>query len=208
MKIGIIGAGKIGGTLAGLFAQAGHEVAISNSRGPDTLADVVEEIGGGVQAMTVADAAAFGDVVVVSIPLNAFRDVPVRQTAGKIVVDANNYYASRDGHIPELDDGSTTSTELLQAHLPDSRVVKAFNAIMWKHLGNDGHPAGDPDRLGIPISGDDEDAKRTVSELIDQIGFDPIDAGTLAEGGRKHQPGAPGYTMGTPTSELRSLLGD
>jgi predicted dinucleotide-binding enzyme len=207
MKIGIIGAGKIGGTLARLFAQAGHEVAISNSRGPDTLAELVDEIGHGVQAMTVADAAAFGDVVVVSIPLHAYRDIPVKETAGKIVVDTNNYYPNRDGQIPELDDDSTTSTELLQAHLPDARVVKAFNAIMWKHLGGDGRPAGDPARLGIPISGDDEDAKRTVSGLIDQIGFDPIDAGTLADGGRRHQPGAPGYTMGTQTGELRSLLG-
>ena len=207
MRIGIIGAGKIGGTLAGLFVTAGHDVAISNSRGPDTLADVLDEIGDGVQAMTVIDAAAFGDVVVVSIPLRAYRDVPVRETAGKIVVDTNNYYPSRDGQIPELDDDSTTSTELLAAHLPDARVVKAFNAIMWKHLGNDGRPAGDPERLGIPISGDDEDAKRTVSELIDQIGFDPIDAGTLADGGRRHQPGAPGYTMGTRTPELRSLVG-
>ncbi len=207
MKIGIIGAGKIGGTLARLFAQAGHEVAISNSRGPDTLAELVDEIGHGVQAMTVADAAAFGDVVVVSIPLRAYRDVPVKETAGKIVVDTNNYYPNRDGQIPELDDDSTTSTELLQAHLPDARVVKAFNAIMWKHLGNDGRPSGDPERLGIPISGDDEDAKRTVSNLIDQIGFDPIDAGTLADGGRRHQPGAAGYTMGTRTAELRELLG-
>ena len=207
MKIGIIGAGKIGGTLARLFAEAGHEVAISNSRGPDTLVELVDEIGHGVQAMTVADAAAFGDIVVVSVPLHAYREIPAQQTAGKIVVDTNNYYPSRDGQIAELDDDSTTSTELLQAHLPDSRVVKAFNAIMWKHLSNDGRPPGDPGRLGIPISGDDEDAKRTVSELIDQIGFDPIDAGTLAEGGRRHQSGAPGYTMGTRTPELRSLLG-
>ncbi len=207
MNIGIIGAGKIGGTLARLFAQAGHEVALSNSRGPDTLAELVDEIGHGVRAMTVADAAAFGDVVVVSIPLHAYRDIPVNETAGKIVVDTNNYYPNRDGQIPELDDDSTTSTELLQAHLPDARVVKAFNAIMWKHLGGDGRPAGDPARLGIPISGDDDDAKRTVSGLIDQIGFDPIDAGTLADGGRRHQPGAPGYTMGTHTAELRSLLG-
>ena len=148
MRIGIIGAGKIGGTLAGLFVKAGHDVAISNSRGPDTLADVLEEIGDGVQAMTVIDAAAFGDVVVVSIPLRAYRDVPVRETAGKIVLDTNNYYPSRDGQIPELDDDSTTSTELLAAHLPDARVVKAFNAIMWKHLGNDGRPAGRPSVWG------------------------------------------------------------
>jgi 8-hydroxy-5-deazaflavin:NADPH oxidoreductase len=207
MKIGIIGAGKIGGTLARLFAQAGHDVAISNSRGPDTLGDLVEEIDHGVRAMTARDAAAFGELVVVSVPLHAYRDIPVQQTAGKIVVDTNNYYPSRDGQIPELDDDRTTSSELLQAHLPDAPVVKAFNAIMWKHLGSDGRPPSDPERLGIPISGDDEHAKRMVSELIDQIGFEAIDAGTLADGGRRHQPGAPGYTMGTRTPELRSLLG-
>jgi 8-hydroxy-5-deazaflavin:NADPH oxidoreductase len=207
MKIGIIGAGKIGSTLAGLFVAAGHQVAISNSRGPDTLADLVAQLGGGAQAMTAADAADFGDVVVVSVPLHAYRQVPVEGTAGKVVVDTNNYYPQRDGNVEELDDDSTTSAELLQAHLPDARVVKAFNAIMWRHLRGDGRAAGDRERLGIPISGDDEEAKRTVAELIDQIGFDPIDAGTLAVGGRKHQPGAPGYTMGTRTPQLRSLLG-
>jgi 8-hydroxy-5-deazaflavin:NADPH oxidoreductase len=207
MKIGIIGSGKIGGTLAKLFAGVGHEVAISNSRGPDTLADLVEEIGGRAHAMTAADAVRFGELVVVSIPLHRYREVPREGVADKVVIDTNNYYPQRDDQIDELDSDSTTSSELLQAHLPGARVVKAFNAIMWRHLRDDGRPAGDPDRLGIPISGDDEDAKRTVAQLIDQIGFDALDAGTLAQGGRKHQPGAPAYTMGVATAELRSLLG-
>jgi predicted dinucleotide-binding enzyme len=204
VKIGIVGAGHIGGTLAARFVAAGHEVAISNSRGPETLEGAVE----GAQPMTVENAVRFGDVVVVSIPLGRYRDVPADAVDGKLVIDTNNYYPQRDGHFPELDDGSTTSSELLQAHLPDARVVKAFNAIVWTNLRDAGRPAGDPERLGVPLSGDDEQAKRTVAELIDELGFDPVDAGTLAQGGRKHQVDAPAYTKGVPTSELHSLLGD
>ena len=203
MRIGIIGAGHIGGTLAARFVAAGHEVAISNSRGPETLAGLVE----GEQPMTVEDAERFGEVVV-SIPLGRHREVPTDAVEGKVVIDTNNYYPQRDGHIPELDDDSTTSSELLQAYLPRARVVKAFNAIVWTKLRDDGRPAGDPGRLGIPISGDDEQAKRTVAELIDEIGFDAVDAGTLAEGGRKHEVGGPAYTQGLPTSELRARLAE
>lgn len=206
MRIGIIGAGHIGGTLAGLFVGAGHEVAVSNSRGPETLAGLVEELGGRVQAMNAADATRFGDVVVVAVPFGRYRELPTEAVSGKVVIDTNNYYPQRDGHFEELDSDRTTSSELLQAHLADARVVKAFNAIQWMRLRDDGRPAGDPERLGIPISGDDEEAKRTVAALIDQIGFDPVDAGTLAEGGRKHQTGAPAYTQGLPTAELRARL--
>jgi predicted dinucleotide-binding enzyme len=206
MKIGIIGAGHIGGTLAKRFVDAGHEVAVSNSRGPETLTGLVEELGGGAQATTPAEAERFGEVIVVSIPLGRYRDLPDDTVEGKVVIDTNNYYPQRDGHFEELDSDRTTSSELLQAHLAGARVVKAFNAIQWTRLRDDGRPAGDADRLGIPISGDDEEAKRIVAELIDQIGFDPVDAGTLAEGGRKHQTGAPAYTMGVPTTELRALL--
>jgi hypothetical protein len=116
------------------------------------------------------------------------------------------YYAQRDGHFEELDSDRTTSSELLQAHLPGARVVEAFNAILWTRLRDDGRPVGDGERIGIPISGDDEQAKRTAAELIDRIGFDPVDAGTLAEGGRKHQPGSAAYTEGLPTAELRRRL--
>ena len=157
--------------------------------------------------MTVEDAARFGEVIVVSIPFGRYREVPTDAVDGKLVIDTNNYYPQRDGHFPELDNGSTTSSELLQAHLPTARIVKAFNAISWTNLRDVGRPAGDPDRLGIPLSGDDEQAKRTVAELIDEIGFDPVDAGTLAQGGRKHQVDAPAYGKGVPTAELRSRLG-
>jgi predicted dinucleotide-binding enzyme len=206
MRIGIIGAGHIGGTLAKLFVDVGHEVAVSNSRGPETLVSLVEGLGERAQATTTADAARFGEVVVVAIPMGRYREVPTDAVTGKVVIDGNNYYPRRDGHFEDLDSDRTTSSELLQAHLPDARVVKAFNAIQWMRLRDDGRPAGDPERLGIPISGDDEDAKRTVAELIDQIGFDPVDAGTLAEGGRKHQTGGPAYTQGLPTAELRARL--
>jgi 8-hydroxy-5-deazaflavin:NADPH oxidoreductase len=206
MRIGIIGAGHIGSTLARLFVDAGHEVAISNSRGPQTLSSLVEELRGRVQAMTAPDAMRFGDVVVVSVPFGRYREVPTEGVSGKVVVDTNNYYPRRDGHFNELDSDRTTSSELLQEHLRGARVVKAFNAINWIRLRDDGRPAGDPERLGVPISGDDAEATRTVAELIDQIGFDPVDAGTLSEGGRKHQTGAPAFTEGLPTAELRTRL--
>jgi predicted dinucleotide-binding enzyme len=206
MRIGIIGAGHIGSTLAKRFVDVGHEVAVSNSRGPETLASLVDALGERAQASTTADAVRFGDVVVVAIPMGRYREVPTDAVTGKVVIDANNYYPQRDGHFEELDSDRTTSSELLQAHLPGAHVVKAFNAIQWMRLRDDGRPAADPERLAIPLSGDDEEAKRTVAELIDQLGFDPVDAGTLAEGGRKHQTGAPAYTQGLPTAELRARL--
>jgi 8-hydroxy-5-deazaflavin:NADPH oxidoreductase len=148
----------------------------------------------------------FGDVVVVSVPFGRCREVPTEGVSGKVVIDTNNYYPRRDGHFDELDSDRTTSSELLQEHLRGARVVQAFNAINWIRLRDDGRPAGDPERLGVPISGDDAEATRTVAELIDQIGFDPVDAGTLSEGGRKHQTGAPAFTQGLPTAELRARL--
>ena len=191
MRIGIIGAGHIGGTLAKLFVGAGHDVAVSNSRGPQTLQNLVSGLGDHAQAMTAQDAARYGDVVVVSVPFGRYLELPTDGLAGKVVIDTNNYYPARDGHFPELDSDRTTSSELLQAHLPGARVVKAFNAIYWETLRDLGRPSGDPHRIAIPISGNDEGAKRTVAALIDQIGFDAVDAGNLAEGARKHQPGTP-----------------
>jgi predicted dinucleotide-binding enzyme len=186
MRIGIIGAGHIGGTLARHFVDAGHEVAVSNSRAPETLTGLVEELGDGAQATNPAEAAQFGEIVVVSVPFGRYRELPSEGLAGKVVIDTNNYYPQRDGHFEELDNDRTTSSELLQAHLSGAHVVKAFNAILWTRLRDDGHPAGNGERVGIPISADDEQAKRTIAELIDQIGFYAVDAGKLAEGGRKH----------------------
>jgi 8-hydroxy-5-deazaflavin:NADPH oxidoreductase len=206
LRIGIIGVGKIGGTLARHFIQVGHEVAISNSRGPDTLRELVAELGEGAQATTAADAAGLGEAIVVSVPFGRYRELPTEGVGGKVVIDTTNYYPGRDGQFAELDSDETTSSELLQEHLTGARVVKAFNAMYWEHLRDFGRPPGDPERIGIPISGDDADAKRLVAGLIDQIGFDAVDAGTLADGGRKHQPGAPAYAADHPTAELRARL--
>lgn len=206
MRIGIIGAGHIGSTLAKLFIAAGHEVAVGNSRGPETLRDLDQELGEQGQAVTAVQAAQIGDVVVVSIPFGRYRELSPEGTQGKTVIDTNNYYPERDGHFPELDDGSTTSSELLQAHLPQAAVVKAFNAIRWHHLRDYGRPRETP-RYAIPYSGDDKRARREVSSLIDQIGFDAVEAGSLAHGGRKHQPGQPVYGADLRADELRDELG-
>ena len=182
--VGLIGSGNIGSTVARLAVDAGHDVVLSNSRGPETLKDLVEELGPHARAATAAEAAEAGDVVVVTVPLKAYRDVPVAPLAGKVVIDTNNYYPERDGHFPELDDESTTVSELLQAHLPESRVVKGFNNIVAAHLGELARPAGAADRSALAIAGDDADAKATVTTLLDSFGYDTVDAGPLAEGWR------------------------
>src|SRR5512147_729833 len=153
--IGLIGAGHIGSQLARLAVGAGYDVVISNSRGPETLSALVEELGPMASAATVLEAARAGDIVVVSIPLRNYRQVPVEPLAGKVVIDTNNYYPQRDGHIPELDNETTTTAELLQAHLPTSKVVKAFNHIYAAELTTHGLPKGNPNRRALVIAGDD-----------------------------------------------------
>ncbi len=206
MKIGLIGSGNIGTAVAKLAVAEGHEVILSNSRGPDTLADKVAEIGPLASAATATDAAAAGEVVVVTIPLKAYRQVPVEPLTGKTVIDTNNYYPQRDGHIAELDDETTTSAELLAAHLPGSHVVKAFNHIQSQHLLEQGQPAGTAGRRALAIAGDDTDAKAQVSNLIDSFGFDVVDAGPLAEG-RRFQPGTAAYGPRLDAAQLRAALG-
>ena len=192
---GLIGSGNIGSTVARLAVAAGHDVVLSNSRGPETLADLVAELGPGARAATAREAASAGDIVVVTIPLKAYRDVPVEELAGKVVVDTMNYYPQRDGHIDALDDGSTTSSELLQAHLPDSHVVKGFNNIFFQHLrdlARPGDAAGSDERSTLAVAGDDAAAKDTVRRALDALGYDTLDLGPLAEGWRT-QPGQPAY---------------
>jgi predicted dinucleotide-binding enzyme len=203
--IGFIGAGNIGGQVARLAVRAGHDVVLSNSRGPETLAGLVKELGPKARAATPVEAAKAGDVVVVAVPLRSYRRVPVEPLVGKVVVDANNYYPSRDGRIPELDDESTTTSELLQAHLPTSKVVKAFNHIYAAQLTTDGRPAGTENRRALVIAGDDPEAKRTVTRLLDEFGFDTVDAGPLAEGWRI-QRDTPGYGPRRNAEELRRDL--
>lgn len=203
-KIGLIGAGNIGGALARHFVAAGHQVAVSNSRGPETLSALVTELGAGARAVTPAQAAAFGDVVVVSVPLHRYREVPTEGLAGKPVIDTNNYYPQRDGQIAALDDDSTTSSELLAAHLSGAKVVKAFNQIAAANLAAEGTPAGTPDRTAIPIAGDDAAAKATVAALIDGIGFDTVDVGGLADT-RILAPGASLYVHVT-AAQARAII--
>lgn len=203
--IGLIGAGKIGSQLARLAVASGYDVVVSNSRGPQTLSDLVAVLGPRARASTPAEAAQAGDLVVVTVPLKNYRAVPVAPLAGKIVVDTNNYYPQRDGHIPELDNESTTTAELLQAHLPTSKVVKAFNHIYAAELTTHGRPAGSKNRRALVIAGDDEDAKATVAHLIDQFGFDVVDAGPLKEGWRI-QRDTPGYGQRRTAEQLRRDL--
>lgn len=205
MRIGIIGAGHVGSTLAKRFVMAGHEVAVANSRGPQTLGDLENQLGEHGRAVTAEHAAEIGDVVVISIPFGRFRELSQVGTDGKTVIDTNNYYPERDGHFPELDEDRTTSSELLQAHLPQAHVVKAFNAMRWDHLRDYGRPR-DTTRYAIPFSGDDQDARREAASLIDQTGFDAVYAGTLAEGGRKHQPDARVYAADLTADELSEQL--
>src|SRR4051794_35461260 len=151
--IGLIGSGNIGSTLAQLAVDAGHDVILSNSRGPETLVELVDRLGPRARAATSSEAAAAGDIVVVAVPLRAYREVPVEPLRGKVVIDTDNYYPDRDGHIAELDDESSTTSELLQAHLPQSRVVKAFNNIIASHLGTLQRPAGHSERSVLGIAG-------------------------------------------------------
>lgn len=181
---GFIGSGHIGSTVARLAIAAGHDVVMSNSRGPETLADLVDELGPHARAAAAAEAADAGDVVVVTIPLKNRQDIPVAELRGKVVIDTMNYYPQRDGNVAELDDESTTTSELLQAQLPDSRVVKAFNNIFFGHLAALARPAGSADRSALAIAGDDPEAKRLVTRLLDEIGYDTVDLGPLAEGWR------------------------
>jgi hypothetical protein len=205
MVVGLIGAGHIGSQIARLAVANGFQVVISNSRGPETLAALVNELGPNARAASAVDAAKAGDIVVVTVPLKNYRDVPVAPLAGKIVIDTNNYYPQRDGHIPELDNESTTTSELLQSHLPASKVVKAFNHIYAAHLTTDGQPAGSKNRRGLVIAGDDAGAKAEVATLLDRFGFDAVDAGPLKEGWRI-QRDTPGYGPRRTAEELRGDL--
>ena len=208
MKIGIIGAGNIGGSAAKLFAKAGHEIAIANSRSPETLTDLVNEIGNGAKAVTVDEAAKFGEIVFVSIPLGKINELPASGFDGKIVIDSNNYYPGRDGQIAELDSDEKTSSELLAEHLKGAKIVKAFNTIWFEHLktlGNVDLPL--EQRRVIFVAGDDAEAKKVVTNLIEEIGFAAYDTGSLREGGQNQQPNTAIYNQNITLSEAPAILG-
>ena len=205
MRIGIVGAGMIGGTLARLFARAGHEVAVSNSRGPETLRDFVSELGPSARAASVEEAARFGEVVVLAVPWRTPEALPPAELVeGKIVVDAMNPYAAGGG-LADL--GGSTSSERTAERLPGARLVKAFNTIWYQHLGTRGRPDLPPDeRHAIFLAGDDGEAKGVVSRLIEEIGFSPVDTGGLREGGRRQQPGTPLYNQVLTGAEARARV--
>ncbi len=203
--LGLIGAGHIGSQLARLGVAYGYNVIVSNSRGPETLAELVDELGPSARAATVADAARESDLVVVTMPLKNIGTLPADAFDGKTVIDTNNYYPQRDGQIAALDDETTTVSELLQEQLPGAHVVKAFNNIFASALTADGLPAGDPGRRALAIAGDDADAKAAVTAFIDSIGFDVVDAGPLAEGWR-YQKDTPAYGPRLTAAELREAL--
>lgn len=182
MKIGILGAGFMGRAMATLATQSGHEAMISNSRDPRTLISTAAALGCALG--TAEQAAKFGEVVVVAVPFGNIDALPAAALNGKIVIDTCNHYPQRDGQIDALDSHATTTSQMLAARLPGARVVKAFNAILAKDLETEGLPQGSPKRRALPFAGDDAHATHVVSELLDQFGFDPVDAGTLADSWR------------------------
>jgi predicted dinucleotide-binding enzyme len=207
--VGFIGSGSIGSTIARLAVAAGHQVVLSNSRGPETLAETVAELGPRATAAASGEAAAAGDIVVVTVPVTAFPNLPAAPLAGKTVIDTCNYGPERDGHIPELDGTSLTSSELLLRYNPDAMVVKAFNTIYFKHLLSLARPAGAADRSYLPIAGDSASAKAAVTEFIASIGYGVVDAGPLADSWRQ-ATGTPvwGIPYGPSSNERGQPVGE
>lgn len=198
---GIIGAGNIGSQLARAVIGLGHDVVIANSRGPETLQGLIDELGPRARAATAKEAAAAAEVAVVTVPLKAYREVPVEPLAGKIVIDTNNYYFERDGHVDELDRGEATTSGLLQAHLPQSRVVKAFNHITAADITTDVAPAGTPNRRALAVSSDFPDAVEFITDLLDQLGFDAVDVSPLSQSWRFERD-RPAYVVRQNREEL------
>jgi predicted dinucleotide-binding enzyme len=205
MKIGIIGAGHIGGVLTRRLKQLGHDVTVANSRGPETLERLAEETG--ARAGTVNEAATDKEVVIVTIPEKSVPELPkgLFGDSRAVVVDTGNYYPKRDGKINEIESGTTESRWVSeQLGRP---VVKAFNTIYAQHLLENGRPAGDRERIALPIAGDDPNAKEVVSRLIDELGFDTVDAGGLDDSWRQ-QPGTPVYGADLPADKARRALSE
>ncbi|SCG76544.1 NADPH-dependent F420 reductase [Micromonospora humi] len=203
MEIGIIGSGHIGGTLTRRLSSLGHDVAVTNSRGPQSLTDLAAE--SGARAGTLEEVVQGAEVVVVAIPLKAVPQLPAALFDGKLVVDANNYYPQRDGDVAELLDRSLSSSRWTADHLKGARVVKAFNNIQAAHLMDQGKPAGTAGRIALPVAGDDADAKQVVMGLVDELGFDAVDAGTLDESWRQ-QPDTPVYGTDRDADGVREGL--
>ncbi|WP_438853874.1 NADPH-dependent F420 reductase [Agromyces sp. M3QZ16-3] len=203
--LGIIGAGHIGSQVARAALANGYEIVIANSRGPETLSELIDDLGPGARSATAAEAGAAGDVVVVTVPFGAYASIPVEPLAGKVVIDTNNYYWERDGHVAALDEGRATVSGLLQAHLPESRVAKGFNHIMAKDITTDGAPAGTPGRRALATASDFEDAAAVVTRLYDEFGFDTVNVGPLDESWRVERD-QPAYVVPQTRDELVANL--
>ena len=190
--LGIIGSGNIGGTVARLAVAADYDVVLSNSRGPETLKELADELGPHASAATAEEAAAAGDLVLISVPLKAYLSMPAEPLAGKVVMDTGNYYPDRDGHDADIDSHAVTSIEVLARHLPGADVVKVANNIYYRHLLSLARPSGAADRTFLPIAGDSAPAKQAVTEFLDAIGYGAVDAGSLADSWRQ-EPDTPVY---------------
>ncbi len=199
--IGLIGAGHIGSQIARRAVSLGYDVVLSNRRGPETLTDLIGELGAHARAATPVEAARAGDLVVVTIPLKAVDSVPAEPLAGKIVIDTNNYYPQRDGHIAALDEETTTTSQILQEHLPESFVVKAFNHIPAAQITSAALPAGDPNRRGLVVASDSQTAIAVVARLLDAFGFDPVPLQPLSESWRI-QRDTPAYVQPLSAPQL------
>ncbi|MEV0157659.1 NADPH-dependent F420 reductase [Micromonospora sp. NPDC050686] len=205
MKIGIIGSGHIGGTLTRRLRTLDHDVTVTNRRGPESLTDLVQETG--ATAGTLEQAVRDAELVIVAVPLFAVPELPAELFDGKVVLDADNYYPQRDGDIAELQDRSLSSSRWTAEHLKGARVVKAFNNIQAPHLMENGRPAGAADRIALPVAADDADAKQLVMRLVDELGFEPVDAGTLDESWRQ-QPDTPVYGTDRDADGVRQGLAE
>ena len=205
--LGIIGSGNIGTNVAKAAIAAGHDVVVSNSRGPESLAALVQEMGPHASAGTPTQAAQAGDLVLVAVPLHARNEVPIEPLVGKVVIDANNYYPERDGRIDVLDTNAATTSDLLQIHLPGSYVVKAFNNISAREIPTDGAPHGSENRRALPIAGNEDAAKVAVAAFLNGLGYDAVDLGPLSESWRVERD-TPAYGKRTTADELRAIAAD
>ncbi|MEU1301409.1 MULTISPECIES: NADPH-dependent F420 reductase [Streptomyces] len=201
--IAFVGSGNLGRTIAQLAAEAGFDVVLSNSRGPDTLTDLVAELPGHARATTPAQAAQAADLVVVSLPFHAMEGLPAEALAGKTVIDTMHYFPDRDGHLAELDERRTTSSELLQRRLPDSRIVKTLSSMDFIRMYSAARPIGHPERSALPVTGNDAEAKAEVARFMDTIGYDAVDIGSLADSWR-HEAGTPMNVLPTSVSRPRA----
>jgi predicted dinucleotide-binding enzyme len=203
--IGFIGSGHIGSQVARAAVAHGYDVVMSNSRGPETLSELVTELGEHARAATPQEAAEAADFAVVTVPFKAYQDVPVAPLAGKVVIDTNNYYWERDGHVAALDDCSATVSGLLQEHLPTSKVAKGFNHIPSADITSDGAPAGTENRRALATSGDSDEAVAVVTRLYDELGFDTVNVGPLSESWRVERD-QPAYVVRQNAEQLRANL--